>query len=93
MTDDPRLRLRVYVARELRAETWIDVSNPDCATHAERFAAEHSAMSRDAEARGDLWAVEIHDPGWPDGPLCRRFGTDLPLLLELAETAAGEDAP
>lgn len=77
MTDDPRLRLRLYVEGTLMDEVWIeDATRPAAEAEARAITERHLQLALDAEAHGLRWQVETWDPALPEGKQYFRMGTD-----------------
>lgn len=72
---DPRLRFRVWVDREMMDEAWINACDPQRQPAIEDVWARHQEIIRQAHASGRRWHVEIYDPSQPEEQALR-FGTD-----------------
>lgn len=74
--DDPRLRLRCYIAGQLVKEAWLDASNPDADEIFARVLRSHMELAEKAENLGVVWMVETYDPALPTEKAYQRIGTD-----------------
>jgi hypothetical protein len=71
----PWLRFRVYVAGIIKSETWVNTAEttPDAAMPIQE---EHVKSVVAAEAAGQKWLIEVHDPDAGEENGYIRFGTD-----------------
>lgn len=71
----PFLRFRLYIAGIIKDESIVNVfeSTPE---DAEAIQARHTEQIVAAEANGQKWLIEVHDPDQPEQSGYMRFGTD-----------------
>lgn len=88
VTEERRLRVRLYIGGELCFEEWVDASGIDKA--AQRHAAQQ------LKHPGKEWNVEVFDPTEPENEAYLRFGSSTegmvqPVPVNLADlTRAGK---
>jgi|HubBroStandDraft_6_1064221.scaffolds.fasta_scaffold33187_7 hypothetical protein len=86
---DMRLRFRVYVDGEIADESWVGVGSD---VDGEQLALKHRALCDAASDHGQLWLIEVYDPGEPEHAAYYRFGTD-PAGMVLPITLGGPPPP
>jgi hypothetical protein len=89
---DPRMRFRMWVGGELRAEEWLTIDDPDADAKADAIRTQHMQLAVAAHLAGIPWLCEVWDPaGNLRSPItgqpgeCMRFGTDRSGMHEPAE--------
>ena len=95
MTDDPRLRFRIWVDAHLVDEVWLNSSDPADRARVPEVRDAHLAIAEAADKDGLLWLVEVYDPALPDDVAYQRIGTDTrgmtaPVVVWEGTTPAGE---
>lgn len=83
ISNDTRLRFRVYVEGELIEETWIDVLDPK--THAglaDELRDRHHAITEQADTDDKAWLIEMYDPAQPEETAYHRVGTDTAGMVD-----------
>lgn len=90
---DSRLRLRFWIAGQLRDEVWLDSADPDAGNLAEFVSAYHLRLSEMADAVGLPWLTEVYDPGAPEAEAYLRFGTDTKGMVEPAQLKDWHQSP
>lgn len=76
MSDDPRIRFRVWVSGALIEDVWLDSTNPDSEEIFEAMQERHVAITNLADGEGKPWMVEVFDPAQPAETAYWRVGTD-----------------
>jgi hypothetical protein len=76
------LRMRLFVAGHMTADVWVHSTEG-----VELLGAEHQRLAMEAQARGELWLVEVYDPQAPPGLGYLRFGTDRFGMVEPSEVS------
>lgn len=74
--NDPRLRYRVYVNRELVEEVWIDASAEDYLEYSARTRERHMKIIEEAAKEKKPYLVEIFDPSIEGIDSIMRIGDD-----------------
>jgi hypothetical protein len=81
LSEDPRLRFRVWVAAVLVEEVWLDATDPLDRARIDGVRDRHMAIADAAEADGKLWLVEVYDPALGQFGYMR-FGTDTAGMVD-----------
>jgi hypothetical protein len=71
---DGSLRIRLYIAGQLKDETWLRPGDTDTEDMGVAVGRLHAEMCEAAEQAGQTWAIEVYDPEDDDG---LSFGTEL----------------
>lgn len=75
------VRTRLFIAGRLAHEDWIAVDD-NAAAVAAAVGALQSRAAEEADARGEVWMAELHDPEAPPGVGTVRFGTDPTMMRD-----------
>lgn len=76
MSDDPRLRFRIWIEGKLIDEAWISVEEAGAEHQFAAIMGGHMALVETATNHGSMWLIECYDPAKPRDEAYLRIGSD-----------------
>jgi hypothetical protein len=78
----PWMRFRLYVAGEVKDETWLNVDGPEVAANFAAVNHRHHDLIVWAERARLPWMTEVYNPAAPEGQQYARVGTDADGMVQ-----------